>query len=193
MRKKYVMMRFFAFVADYYIVSILLGMFLSTKTVELLEELSKLTQGTVFLYDEYTQELITKVYFSLANDSLYILLFFIIYYVLLTKAFSGRTLGCVLFRQKVVKTDGSKLSLSDLTVKMLFTNGGIMYLVICLILFAFSSDIILTSFLISFIGLMYFIFVIVNVIFLFTNGTSLVDMMSKTKPLLVLKVLPKKN
>lgn len=192
MRRKYIMMRFFAYIADYYIVSMLAGLVISSTSFELYAELLEKTTETPAVYDEAVQTLLERLLVALADDSLYIMFVFIFYYVMITKLLGGKTLGCMMFRQKIAKTDGSKLTYSDLTIKMLFTNSGILYLAMCIVLFTLASQAIVASLLLTVLVILYFTFLITNVIFLFIKGTSLVDIMSKTKPLLVLKVPQKK-
>lgn len=189
MKFNYIIKRMLAFLFDYATVNILASLFITLTSEDLSRQITEYwsSNGSSLVLNDELMELMEKLFEALANDALYLLTLFVIYYVLIAKLMGGRTLGCKLFAQKIVKNDGSDLTYSDLTVRMLFTNLGMMYLITTVVFtfFGFSTNLAILLF--TVLILTYSGFVVTNVIFLFVTSTTLVDMMTKSKPLIVLR------
>ncbi len=187
MKNKYITSRFFAYITDFFTVSIISSLIIVSDFSAMANEVLLALSEQGFEYTQEFENLIGNMYYEAGNDALFTLLIFIIYYVTLPKMMGSRTLGCILFKQKIVKTDGTDITHSDLTVKMLFTNGGIVYLLMSLIFIPFSSYVLPSILVYCFASITYYIFFITNAAYLVAKGTSLVDKMSKTKPMVIIK------
>lgn len=187
MKSRYVLTRVFAFIFDFSFVQILIGIFFVPSAQAVAEKFFDYVNNTApSAVDTNTlQDLTSDLFIASSNDALYIIFAFIIYYVVIANMLGGKTLGCSLFRQKIVKTDNTKLTYSDLTYKMLLTNGGIYYVFLAVIFTVLQSNIQLAAVIFSILALAYSIFLLVNFIMLVSNGVSLVDKITKTRPLLM--------
>lgn len=188
MKKDYVIKRILAFMTDFIIVNMLGSLLFIPSALPYGEELYA-TMAEKASYTSADAELFSKYYSALANDAILTSIVFVFYFVVLAQFLGGSTLGCKIFKQKIVRLDGTRITYSDLTVRMLFTNGGIFYLAIALMFIPLASSVIAASILYIFLFLAYFGFLTTNFIFLLAKGTTIVDMMSKTRPLIL---LPKK-
>lgn len=191
MKGRYVLSRVFAYIFDFSFVQILIGIFFvssaDSSAQELLDYVNSTSAETID--PNVMQKLSEDVFVASSNDALFIIFSFIIYFVIIAKLLGGKTIGCYIFKQKIVKTDNTKLTYSDLTLKMLLTNGGIYYVFLALIFTIFSSNISTAVILFSLLMLAYSIFIFVNFIFLVTSGISLVDKITKTRPLLIKEII----
>ncbi len=189
MKFNYIIKRMLAFLFDYATVNVLASVFITLSSDDLSRQVTEYltSSGNALVINDELMVLMEKLFEALANDALYLLTLFVVYYVIFAKLMGGRTLGCRLFAQKIVKNDGSNLTYSDLTVRMLFTNLGMMYLIIAVVFtfFGFSTN--LAMLLFTLLILTYLGFLVTNVIFLFVTSTTLVDMMTKSKPLIILR------
>ncbi len=184
MKTEYIIKRILAFLLDLIILNMLIGMFIPFNSAEQLNEVNELLSSPNtsidVLLDSY------KEFFDMfAYESIFIVVLYIMYYVVVTKLLNGRTFGCMAFKLKIIKTNKTPLTYSDLTIKMLLANGGIIYLAISIIFLLFSFQTALAMILFTVFQIIYLIFAIVNFAFLLVKSTTLVDMLSKTRPLIV--------
>lgn len=189
MKANYILKRTLAFFFDYFTVNLLAASFIVMTATEKSQKLLDYwySESNTMVWTEEFNDLASDMMEARANDALYILMLYVIYYVILAKILGGRTLGCQLFSQKIVKNDGSKLTHSDLTVRMLFTNLGMFELITVVIFTFLGSSFSLAILLSSFLVLVYFCFILTNLVFLFSTSTSLVDKMTKSRPLIILR------
>lgn len=189
MKNNYIVKRVVSFMFDFLVVNVLTGLFVVSTSAPYANQISEFFINMGTSPEDFTEfeVLVNKYFIASANDAMFILVVLIFYYVILAKLLGGKTLGCMLTGLKIVKTNGTKLTYSDLTVKMLFTNLGIQYIMMCIIFIPLNSYIIIASMIFSIVSILYYIFLVVNFIFLSTKGTSIVDRMSKTRPLIIMK------
>lgn len=185
MKADYIIKRILAFTTDFLIVNLLVSVLFTPSALPYAEEIVSTMTGKVS-FTAADAELFTSYYSALANDNILTVIVYVFYFVILAQLLGGRTLGCRIFKQKIVRLDRNKLTNSDLTVRMLFTNGGIFSLSITLIFIPLASNVMIASVLYILVFFIYFSFLITNFIFLLVKGTTLVDMMSKTRPLILL-------
>ncbi len=189
MELKYFLSRINAYFIDYFFVTILVNILISiifaNQTIQM--EIDNLFES--FINQEVSVNYVVnefgEIYSGLVPNMLLTLSIYILYFVIFSYYLKRRTLGCVITRQVLIKTDRTKMTLSDLTLKMLLTNGGILHLIFCLafIVFSDSSQVALALFSIS--VMIYGVFIITNFIILLATKRSLVDRIIKMQPMII--------
>ncbi|MFV0499455.1 MAG: RDD family protein [Bacilli bacterium] len=189
MKNRYILKRIMAYIFDYSLVSILVGLILVSSSMPYIEKISKIVSSSADPSEIINQlEPIMNSYLTTSgSDALNILLIYIVYYVLLAKFLKDRTVGSYLVGLKFIKNQEEPLSYSDLTVRMLFTNSGFNYLMMGIIFILLYSNTYIALLLFSLTSLGYGIFVITNFIMLLTTQKTLVDRMTKTIPKIIIK------
>ncbi len=190
MKTRYIIKRINAYLIDYIIV-INLGLLVQRvivpfdKSTEYQTELLDLIASGSTNYDkmlklfDLSTENFDVIYFSVVAVS-------IVYYVILAKLLKDRTVGCMLTGQKIVKSNQGEVTLSDLTLKMFLTNGVVTPLVFALA-FMLIQNSIYAALIGALFGFVMYCFLFINLIFLFVKGYSIVDIITKTRPMIVIK------
>ncbi len=191
MKFKYILRRVNAFLIDYIFLSFVTGLIIpmvipyDNSEVYQMQLLELVASGStdyneIFSLFELVSANYGKIYFVVVVAN-------ILYYVILAKALKDRTLGCFITGQKIIKMNKTPVTLSDLTVKMFLTNGTIIPLTFALS-FIFINDAIAAALVSAFVGFGVLCFLVINFIFLVTSGKSLVDIITKTRPVIVLRI-----
>ncbi len=190
MKNRYLMKRIQSFLIDYLIVSLLVG--LVSSNFRILERYDEYASKTLSYINEGGSDLKTIISYVEKMEDGYRLTYFIIvsvsliYYVIIAKYMKNRTIGCLFTGLTIVKNN-AKPSYSDLTSKMLLTNGVIVSL-FGLVIYVVALDVIVSMMLFAFFAIIFAIFSVSNFIFLMIKGFSLVDLITKTRPVIVVRV-----
>ncbi len=193
MKTKYILKRINAFLIDYMLVGIInnvvIGIFFPFYDISMYtEELLDLSQADPTQANLDTMNSLVAL---VIKESLPVVLALVVsalfYYVIIAKALKNRTLGCLITGQVIMKSTDAAVSYSDLTLRMLLINGIIVQVtfIICYLLLN-NALVASTIYFMFFIG--YAIFIITNFIVLIKTSKSLVDIITKTRPLIVMKV-----
>ena len=143
--KAYFFQRFIAFIVDMIIVSIVAGLlaspFIKTDTV------NKLSEETNSIMEKYmNEEIDTKTYLSQSVDISYEMarvngiativeiLILILYFIVFQFYNNGQTLGKKLMKIKIVKDDGSELTMNNLIIRSLIN----VFILLDMIILAFT-------------------------------------------------------
>ncbi len=190
MKTKYVLKRINAYIIDYIIFTLLAGLFVALlfPNNSATDEVDKFLEAASVRNPDI--EVIKKILSTLYDELVPIMLLYaflsILYYVILTKKLKSRTLGCVITGQVIVKDDRSPVTLSDLTARTFLTNGGLFYVVSCVIFVLFPSGSLLGFEIYALFALFYFIFLVASFIVFLVKKTTLADLITKTRPLMIL-------
>lgn len=92
------------------------------------ESESVLTNPTIKNVVDYSNKMSKQIYkidYSMLFNNIYYLVFSFLYFVLFAYFTNGQTLGKKLFKLKVVRQDGEKVKLSNLTLRTLLSGSSI--------------------------------------------------------------------
>lgn len=191
MKYRYILKRINAFLIDYLVVSFLATMSMSLFFPYIVFDIEKFDELALMLS---TGVSIDKMLPIIEDLVIYYSRFYFVilgvgtmYYVVITKLLKNRTIGCVATKQLIIKTDKTPVTKSDLTLKMLLTNGMLLSLIVSIVLVVVNDA--LTGMLIAgFASFIYGMFLILNFINLLIKGTTFVDKITKTRPVIVLRI-----
>ncbi len=142
---KYVYRRISAFLIDIFLVTFISTIFSSISYVNPFienykvaydeyrenyksESESVLTNPTIKNVVDYSNKMSKQIYkidYSMLFNNIYYLVFIFLYFVLFAYFTNGQTLGKKLFKLKVVRQDGEKVKLSNLTLRTLLSGSSI--------------------------------------------------------------------
>ena len=188
--KAYFLQRLGAFFVD----SIILGFFVSLITMPLFTdqmntlsaksfELAKMIAKNINSMDSYVAQSM-DISFQYAKLTGIITLIsiacYILYFVVLQHYLKGQTLGKKLFKVKIVKLDGSSLSLNDLIIRNIINNGIIFDFITFIFVFTNKKAYFYGSGVVAFVESIVLL-VSVFMIIIRKDGRSICDIIAKTK------------